>query len=94
MDKKRKEPTKENDTAFLKDGLSTNDIKKTVEEIRKNYIMDKLGKLTQLNNRVAKVFKDPNINFFIILCLILLISCYSFISNPIKNGISKLISNK
>ena len=48
-------------------------------------------KLAIINNRAAKIFKDPNISFFIILCLILVISCYSFIASPIKNGISNIV---
>jgi hypothetical protein len=49
--------------------------------------------LADLNNRIHKLFRNPNINFFIIMNIILLISCYTFISTPIKNTISTIISN-
>lgn len=49
--------------------------------------------LVKLNNRITKTFKNPNITFFIIMVLILFISCYTFISEPIKNTISYIISN-
>ena len=52
-----------------------------------------MDKLTNLNNRVNKVFKNPQITFFIIMCLVLIISCYSYISSPIKNTISSILSN-
>ena len=52
-----------------------------------------MSSLLDLNNRVSKLFRNPNINFFIIMNIILLITCYSFISTPIKNTISILISN-
>ena len=49
--------------------------------------------LAKLNNRITKTFKNPNITFFIIMVLILFISCYTFISEPIKNTISYIVSN-
>jgi len=49
--------------------------------------------LADLNNRIHKLFRNPNINFFIIMNIILLITCYTFISTPIKNTISTIISN-
>jgi len=52
-----------------------------------------MSSLLDLNNRISKLFRNPNINFFIIMNIILLITCYSFISTPIKNTISILISN-
>ena len=52
-----------------------------------------MSSLLDLNYRVSKLFRNPNINFFIIMNIILLITCYSFISTPIKNTISILISN-
>ena len=49
--------------------------------------------LENLHARITKVFRNPNISFFIIMNIILLITCYSFISAPIKNTISTIISN-
>jgi hypothetical protein len=49
--------------------------------------------LADLNNRINKLFRNSNINFFIIMNIILLITCYTFISTPIKNTISTIISN-
>jgi hypothetical protein len=49
--------------------------------------------ITDLNSRITKLFHNPNINFFIIMNLILLIACYTFIAAPIKNTISAIISN-
>jgi Ca2+/Na+ antiporter len=52
-----------------------------------------MDSLANLNNRINKLFRNPNINFFIIMNIILLITCYTFISTPIKNTISIIISN-
>ena len=52
-----------------------------------------MNSLANLNNRINKIFRNPNINFFIIMNIILLITCYTFISTPIKNTISIIISN-
>ena len=49
--------------------------------------------LNNINNKVSKLFNNPNINFFIIMNLVLLISCYTFINTPLKNTISSFISN-
>ena len=49
--------------------------------------------LESLHARINKIFRNPNISFFIIMNIILLITCYSFISAPIKNTISIIISN-
>jgi Ca2+/Na+ antiporter len=52
-----------------------------------------MSALTDLNTRINKLFRNPNINFFIIMLLILIITCYTLISTPIKNTISIIISN-
>jgi Ca2+/Na+ antiporter len=52
-----------------------------------------MSSIIDLNYRINKLFRNPNINFFIIMNIILLITCYSFISTPIKNTISIIISN-
>lgn len=52
-----------------------------------------MSAITELNTRINKLFRNPNINFFIIMLLILIITCYTFISAPIKNTISIIISN-
>jgi Ca2+/Na+ antiporter len=52
-----------------------------------------MNSIANLNNRINKLFRNPNINFFIIMNIILLITCYTFISTPIKNTISIIISN-
>lgn len=56
-DKKRKgsEITKENDKSFLKDGMSTNDIRKTVQYIRE-YI-NKPGKAT-IDEKTQKIKEE------------------------------------
>jgi len=52
-----------------------------------------MSTITVLNTRINKLFRNPNINFFIIMLLILIITCYTLISTPIKNTISIIISN-
>ena len=52
-----------------------------------------MSAITDLNTRINKLFRNPNINFFIIMLLILIITCYTLISTPIKNTISIIISN-
>ena len=52
-----------------------------------------LNALNNINTKINKIFKNPNINFFIIMNIILLISCYTFINTPLKNTISSFISN-
>jgi Ca2+/Na+ antiporter len=49
--------------------------------------------ILDLHAKVDKIFKNPNINFFIIMNLILIISCYSFIDDPIRKSITYVISN-
>lgn len=48
---------------------------------------------TSIHNKLHKVFNNPNINFFIIMNLVLLISCYTFINTSLKNSITSFISN-
>ena len=52
-----------------------------------------LNAINNINNKVNKIFHNPNINFFIIMNIILLISCYTFINSPLKNIISSFLSN-
>ena len=52
-----------------------------------------MSSIITLNNRMNKIFRNPHINFFIIMNIILLITCYTFISSPVKNTISIIISN-
>jgi hypothetical protein len=52
-----------------------------------------LNALNNINTKINKIFKNPNINFFIMMNIILLISCYTFINTPLKNTISSFISN-
>ena len=49
--------------------------------------------INDINTKITKVFNNPNITFFIIMCLILLISCYTFINTPLRYTISSFISN-
>ena len=55
--------------------------------------MPSINSFDDLHSKVKKLFNNPNINFFIIMCLILLISCYTFINTPLKFAISSFISN-
>jgi hypothetical protein len=52
-----------------------------------------LEDITNKLNKVHKIIQNPNITFFIIMLLVLLISCYGFISNPIKNTLTYILSN-
>ena len=52
-----------------------------------------MSAITDLNTRINKLFRNPHINFFIIMLLILSITCYTLITTPIKNTISIIISN-
>lgn len=52
-----------------------------------------LSRLSTLNGRVSKLFKNPQINFLLIMLLVLLITCYSLLSNSIKASITYIISN-
>ena len=52
-----------------------------------------LTSLNSIHMKVNKMFNNPNINFFIIMNIILLISCYTFINTPLKNTITTFVSN-
>ena len=52
-----------------------------------------LESINNINYKVTKIFQNPNINFFIIMILILLISCYTFINISLKYMISSYVSN-
>ena len=49
--------------------------------------------ISTINYKVTKLFQNPNINFFIIMLLILLISCYTFINMSLKYMIASFVSN-
>jgi hypothetical protein len=49
--------------------------------------------LDNMHIKIKKIFNNPNINFFIIMCLILLISCYTVINTSLRFAISSFISN-
>ena len=55
--------------------------------------MNRPNMINDMNTKITKVFNNPNITFFIIMCLILLISCYTFINTPLRHTISSFISN-
>jgi hypothetical protein len=56
--------------------------------------MDSIQNTTsRITNRVSKLFKNQQISFFIIMFLILLITCYSLLSNTLKYTVSILLSN-
>jgi len=55
--------------------------------------MNRPSMINDMNTKITKVFNNPNITFFIIMCLILLISCYTFINTPLRHTISSFISN-
>lgn len=57
------------------------------------HITNTMTSLNNINTKVSKLFNNPNINFFIIMNLVLLISCYTFINTPLKNTISSFIAN-
>jgi len=50
-----------------------------------------LEDITNKLNKLNKIMQNPNIAFFIIMLLVLLISCYGFISNPIKNTLAYIL---
>ena len=52
-----------------------------------------MNSINNINNKVTKIFNNPNINFFIIMMLIFIISCYTFINTPLKYAISSFVSN-
>lgn len=49
--------------------------------------------IDNINTKINKIFQNSNINFFIIMNLILIISCYTFVNSAIKTTISSLLSN-
>jgi len=55
--------------------------------------MNSLNTISKINEKVSKVFQNQHINFFIIMMLILLISCYTFINTSLKYALSSFISN-
>jgi len=54
---------------------------------------ESLSNISNMNSKISKMFNNPDINFFIIMMLILIISCYTFINTPLKNAISSFIAN-
>lgn len=56
--------------------------------------MDSLQNTTsRISNRVSKLFKNQQITFFIIMFLILLITCYPLLSSTLKYTVSMILSN-
>ena len=49
--------------------------------------------LNNIHSKLNKIFQNPNINFFIIMNLILMISCYTFINTSLKYTISSFLAN-
>ena len=52
-----------------------------------------MNSITDINTKITKLFNNPNINFFIIMMLILIISCYTLINTSFKYAISSFVSN-
>ncbi len=52
-----------------------------------------MDSINQINTRINKLFKNPQINFFIIMFLVLLITCYTLLSSTIKKTITLILSN-
>ena len=52
-----------------------------------------MNSINNINYKITKIFQNPNINFFIIMLLILLISCYTFINMSLKYMITSFVSN-
>jgi len=52
-----------------------------------------LDSFNDINVKITKLFNNPNINFFIIMILIFLISCYTFINTSLRYSISSFIAN-
>ncbi len=50
-------------------------------------------KFIDINSKVDRIMKNPHINFFIIMNLILIISCYSLMNDHTKYSIKYFISN-
>ena len=55
--------------------------------------MSNTNALNNVHSKLNKIFQNPNINFFIIMNLILMISCYTFINTPLKYTISSFLAN-
>ena len=53
-----------------------------------------MDSINSINYKITKLFQNPNINFFIIMILVLLISCYTFINMSLKYMISSFVSNQ
>jgi hypothetical protein len=49
--------------------------------------------ISDINNRISKLFKNQHINFLIIMILVLLISCYPLLSIKFKAIVSSILSN-
>lgn len=49
--------------------------------------------INNIHSKLNKIFQNPNINFFIIMNLILMISCYTFINTSLKYTISSFLAN-
>ena len=47
--------------------------------------------LFELNTKMEKIFKNPNINFFIVMNLILIISCYTMLTDDTQTSIRYLL---
>ena len=57
-----------------------------------NTSMDNINNsISSINTKVTKLFNNPNINFFIIMNLVLLISCYTFINTSFKLALSSFV---
>jgi len=48
---------------------------------------------TRFSSRISKLFKNQQIQFLIIMILILIITCYSLLTNTLKYTISMILSN-
>jgi Ca2+/Na+ antiporter len=55
--------------------------------------MSKMISLPEINIKINKLLNNPNINFFIIMNLVLIISCYTFINTQLRYSISSFLSN-
>jgi Ca2+/Na+ antiporter len=52
-----------------------------------------MDSINNINNKITKLFQNPNINFFIIMMLILIISSYTLINTSLKYSISSFVAN-
>ena len=48
--------------------------------------------LLDINSKVERIFKNPNINFFIVMNLILVITCYTFLTDSTQTTIRYILS--